>query len=600
MYKKEVAEVTQRVREEEADKKRESERVRIERSEEAQKRRTLEEVLKAHMADKSAEQNQTNARMTALETRGRESEQVAKTAERRSDEAVAERNAIEASVERLRQRAEEAQKAYDDARIASLRDSSDATKKLLDSSLDAYRRAKDESDARAAKLDQVNAQEQEAKRVRDENTQASRESDFKRRLQEQRLKEVQRQFAEARQQEAEASMVRKEAEEKARFSAEEEDDKRKKEQANKRGALQKELTAVRAQETQSRQRVRAAEQRFKSVGKEPTVTTLPKPQPVKPRPPIDAVNRVIAALTRTAIENTVPGRRNTVMANSNSVTARVTRSGITTVEEPSQVRVSRRSRVFRNSSESTAVEGFNDNEGAPSRDVTVNIQNRNTFNVTKHIHHYVNITIQMPAPNVTKNETKEEIITPVRRPEKRPKPLSLIKQLIKQGDKEANPASLDLDKQAFDENENEVPGQEVPEKKPVYLGKLVPAAGNPRLIQGDVWAVSNKVLMISDFTFDGDGPDAFFWVGPKRPSEDGVKVPSRDNCLAKPLGRYNHDTVVLELPYPVLIGHVQYLAVWVVDERKSWASVQFPANKWSEVSHLGAPRELVCRLSQTN
>lgn len=45
-------------------------------------------------------------------------------------------------------------------------------------------------------------------------------------------------------------------------------------------------------------------------------------------------------------------------------------------------------------------------------------------------------------------------------------------------------------------------------------------------IKGDVYAVDDTTIFIKGFTYDGTGPDAFFWVGNgTRPSPDGFLVP---------------------------------------------------------------------------
>lgn len=56
-----------------------------------------------------------------------------------------------------------------------------------------------------------------------------------------------------------------------------------------------------------------------------------------------------------------------------------------------------------------------------------------------------------------------------------------------------------------------------------YVGRLVEYAHG---IRGEVFAVDDTTLFIKGFSYDGTGPDAFFWVGSTaRPSPDGVIVP---------------------------------------------------------------------------
>ena len=46
-------------------------------------------------------------------------------------------------------------------------------------------------------------------------------------------------------------------------------------------------------------------------------------------------------------------------------------------------------------------------------------------------------------------------------------------------------------------------------------------------IAGDIYSKGDNQLVIEGFTYDGQGPDAFFWVGTKgkEPSSDGIILP---------------------------------------------------------------------------
>ena len=51
-------------------------------------------------------------------------------------------------------------------------------------------------------------------------------------------------------------------------------------------------------------------------------------------------------------------------------------------------------------------------------------------------------------------------------------------------------------------------------------------------VSGEVFAIGDNVIMIKDFTYDGAGPDAFFWVG-----KDGTPASTNED-----------NTVILEYP----------------------------------------------------
>ena len=45
--------------------------------------------------------------------------------------------------------------------------------------------------------------------------------------------------------------------------------------------------------------------------------------------------------------------------------------------------------------------------------------------------------------------------------------------------------------------------------------------------QGDVYAINEKTLVVKKFEYDGEAPDAFFWVGKtgNKPTLDGTILP---------------------------------------------------------------------------
>ncbi len=48
----------------------------------------------------------------------------------------------------------------------------------------------------------------------------------------------------------------------------------------------------------------------------------------------------------------------------------------------------------------------------------------------------------------------------------------------------------------------------------------------PQFFQGIVYAVDESTLFIKGFAYDGNAPDAFFWVGNSaRPSPEGYIIP---------------------------------------------------------------------------
>jgi hypothetical protein len=60
--------------------------------------------------------------------------------------------------------------------------------------------------------------------------------------------------------------------------------------------------------------------------------------------------------------------------------------------------------------------------------------------------------------------------------------------------------------------------------KGLFIGDFVNHHHN---IGGGVFALNETLLLVQGFTYDGTGPDAFFWAGTEseRPSKDGKIMP---------------------------------------------------------------------------
>lgn len=57
----------------------------------------------------------------------------------------------------------------------------------------------------------------------------------------------------------------------------------------------------------------------------------------------------------------------------------------------------------------------------------------------------------------------------------------------------------------------------------VLIGKLQNFAHG---ISGTAYAVDESTIFIKGFSYDGTGPDAFFWIGNSpRPSPEGIIIP---------------------------------------------------------------------------
>jgi len=94
---------------------------------------------------------------------------------------------------------------------------------------------------------------------------------------------------------------------------------------------------------------------------------------------------------------------------------------------------------------------------------------------------------------------------------------------------------------------------------------------------GEVFALDEKTLMIKDFTYKGNGPDTFFWVGPEGtpsnvPDENETKILAhpyvepgyyeyRDRSAPVLNGAYK-EQITLRLPENLTVSDIKWLSVW--------------------------------------
>ncbi|XP_012287850.1 protein Skeletor, isoforms B/C [Orussus abietinus] len=102
---------------------------------------------------------------------------------------------------------------------------------------------------------------------------------------------------------------------------------------------------------------------------------------------------------------------------------------------------------------------------------------------------------------------------------------------------------------------------------PNYYGKKI---GNLTVfghgIKGMVFAVDDSTIFIKGFSYDGTGPDAYFWAGNSTmPSPEGFIVPYPEDYPGREppiLEDYNNTDIILKLPQGIRIRDIKYLGVW--------------------------------------
>jgi len=112
-------------------------------------------------------------------------------------------------------------------------------------------------------------------------------------------------------------------------------------------------------------------------------------------------------------------------------------------------------------------------------------------------------------------------------------------------------------------------------------------------IHGTAYAVGNHTIVIKNFKYDGEGPDAFFWAGTtSKPNSRGKK--QLNAVLPHPfvgehydysdrnipiLGEFRGDEdISLSLPDYITVHDIKWLSVWCRDYKVNFGHVAFPDN----------------------
>ena len=103
-----------------------------------------------------------------------------------------------------------------------------------------------------------------------------------------------------------------------------------------------------------------------------------------------------------------------------------------------------------------------------------------------------------------------------------------------------------------------------------YLGDL---ENHSHMIRGQVYSINDNKIFIKNFTYDGKGPDAFFWVGTEGslPSENGILLPHpfsgkfydyNDRDAPKLKKSDGNEPITLTLPDSVKTSELKWISVW--------------------------------------
>ncbi|XP_020817377.1 protein Skeletor, isoforms B/C isoform X1 [Drosophila serrata] len=88
--------------------------------------------------------------------------------------------------------------------------------------------------------------------------------------------------------------------------------------------------------------------------------------------------------------------------------------------------------------------------------------------------------------------------------------------------------------------------------------------------------VDAQTLLVPNFSYDGEAPDAKFWVGRgQRPTPEGLRIPD-ENGKENPLRRYERKTIVLTLPEDLTIFDIGHFGVWCEAFTVDFGHVRLP------------------------
>ncbi|XP_018308259.1 protein Skeletor, isoforms B/C isoform X1 [Mycetomoellerius zeteki] len=106
--------------------------------------------------------------------------------------------------------------------------------------------------------------------------------------------------------------------------------------------------------------------------------------------------------------------------------------------------------------------------------------------------------------------------------------------------------------------------------------KLKALSGIHGVSSEPVVIVDAQTLLIPSFSYDGEAPDAKFWVGAgPTPSSQGIRVPD-ENGKEQPLRRYDRKTIVLTLPADLTVHQLGHFGVWCEAFAVDFGHVQIP------------------------
>uniref|UniRef100_A0AAG5CXG1 Protein Skeletor n=1 Tax=Anopheles atroparvus TaxID=41427 RepID=A0AAG5CXG1_ANOAO len=106
--------------------------------------------------------------------------------------------------------------------------------------------------------------------------------------------------------------------------------------------------------------------------------------------------------------------------------------------------------------------------------------------------------------------------------------------------------------------------------------KIAGLSGVHDVSSDNIVIVDAQTLLIPNFSYDGEAPDAKFWVGRgAAPTSQGIRIPD-ENGKETPLRRYDKKTIVLTLPGDLTVFDIGHFGVWCEAFTVDFGHVRIP------------------------
>lgn len=103
-----------------------------------------------------------------------------------------------------------------------------------------------------------------------------------------------------------------------------------------------------------------------------------------------------------------------------------------------------------------------------------------------------------------------------------------------------------------------------------------------KVSSGEITIKDTRTIHIKQFSYDGAGPDAYFWVGKGTPTDSaaivkGRKIPD-ENGGYEVIQGYDKADIELLLPADITFNDIDYLSVYCVSFHHLFGYVKIPKN----------------------